>query len=334
MRPDRNLKKMLIHIGESGMKSKRLGRLVNTYFYFKNYSDPRFPLWPREKSLSVQSKRFYDDNILCGDEKIREKFRRLTSGLDDQSVMAAERFYRADLYIARHNYSPDNLWIQCTINSYQSHQQAIKTKYQGMEIPPYINLTEEVHLFDMGLRFVPDDIVREKQGIDVIDGGAYMGDSALVFEKFYNPSRIFTFEPIDDNYSKLLETIAIMKLKKVIPIRKGLSGAKATAKIVVDGSASYIGDGSQEIEVTDIDSFVEENSVTPGIIKMDIEGSEYAAITGAIKTIRQFRPILLISIYHSPTDFFEIKPLLEQSVADYTFRIVKLRSTEIGRAHV
>ena len=31
----------------------------------------------------------------------------------------------------------------------------------------------------------------------------------------------------------------------------------------------------------------------------------------------------MISIYHSATDFFEIKPILEDLCPDYTFRIVK-----------
>ena len=61
-----------------------------------------------------------------------------------------------------------------------------------------------------------------------------------------------------------------------------------------------------------------------GLIKLDIEGSELEAIKAAKETIRKFNPILLISLYHHPKDFFEVKPLVETINPDYTFRIRKL----------
>ena len=57
---------------------------------------------------------------------------------------------------------------------------------------------------------------------------------------------------------------------------------------------------------------------------MDIEGSELEAIKGARNTICKFRPILLISVYHLPKDFFEIKPLIESLGLGYKFMFRKL----------
>ena len=39
---------------------------------------------------------------------------------------------------------------------------------------------------------------------------------------------------------------------------------------------------------------------------MDIEGAELSAIKGAASSIRKFQPKLAISLYHKPTDIFEI----------------------------
>ncbi len=54
---------------------------------------------------------------------------------------------------------------------------------------------------------------------------------------------------------------------------------------------------------------------------MDVEGSESAAIRGAIETIRRFKPLMAISVYHTPEDFLGIKPFIESLGLGYRFRI-------------
>ena len=56
---------------------------------------------------------------------------------------------------------------------------------------------------------------------------------------------------------------------------------------------------------------------------MDIEGAERCAIQGAVNTIRTQMPILIISIYHSIEDFFEIKPMIEKITDKYVFHIFR-----------
>lgn len=41
-------------------------------------------------------------------------------------------------------------------------------------------------------------------------------------------------------------------------------------------------------------------------IKMNIEGSELAALEGAQETIRRWHPRLLIAVYHKTWDFWEV----------------------------
>jgi len=70
-----------------------------------------------------------------------------------------------------------------------------------------------------------------------------------------------------------------------------------------------------------IDEFVEERALNVGLIKLDVEGAEYEVVLGVKETIMKQKPILVISLYHTFKDFFEIKPLIESWGLGYKFEI-------------
>ena len=54
---------------------------------------------------------------------------------------------------------------------------------------------------------------------------------------------------------------------------------------------------SQSVPVTTIDSLLEQQKIEAlDFVKMDIEGSEYKALRGAVRTFEKFRPSLLIEL--------------------------------------
>ena len=62
-----------------------------------------------------------------------------------------------------------------------------------------------------------------------------------------------------------------------------------------------------QMPTSTIDDIVARNDVPRlDFIKMDIEGSEPAALEGARETILRFRPKLAIAIYHKASDFVGI----------------------------
>ena len=64
-----------------------------------------------------------------------------------------------------------------------------------------------------------------------------------------------------------------------------------------------------------------------GLIKLDIEGFEKKAIEGALETIQRDKPGLIISLYHDPIAFFEIKPLLESLDLGYSLMVRRAEAT-------
>jgi hypothetical protein len=57
----------------------------------------------------------------------------------------------------------------------------------------------------------------------------------------------------------------------------------------------------------------------PNLIKMDVEGAEYAALLGARRTIEQNRPGLAICLYHSPAHLWQIPALIQSWDLGYRF---------------
>lgn len=60
-----------------------------------------------------------------------------------------------------------------------------------------------------------------------------------------------------------------------------------------------------------------------GLIKMDVEGYEMNILLGSENTIKNDKPILLISIYHSGNQFINIPLYLKEKYSDiYNFSFI------------
>lgn len=206
----------------------------------------------------------------------------------------------------------------------------VHEKYASL--PSSFRIPEEKrHLVDpvqfglaYGLKFVPEECLNLKEK-DVIDGGGFCGDSAVAFCD-YSPRKVFSFEPGPESFFLMRQIVELnAREDKIETVPKALARETGTSVLYTaggedDGAGFRKQDHKSTIEVpcTSIDDFVEHHQIKPGLIKLDIEGGELDAIYGAVKTIRSFTPVLIISVYHRALDFFEIKPLLEKLVPEYT----------------
>lgn len=162
---------------------------------------------------------------------------------------------------------------------------------------------------------------------DCIDCWAYIWDSSVMFLKEFDCSKIYALEPEKENFELLEQTIAQNYVKEnIIPLKFWLWDKTETVKIKKDGIDSTIWwDTWETIVITTIDEVVMTYNINPWLIKWDIEWFEYESILWAEKTIKKFKPILNISIYHRGKDFFEIKPLLESWNLWYKFKIIRTK---------
>jgi FkbM family methyltransferase len=149
-----------------------------------------------------------------------------------------------------------------------------------------------------------------------IDAGAYNGDT---IEKFVNAvsgkyNMIVAFEINDKNFPDIKKRVKDMR--NVYLYNKGLFGKNTILHYDENGGsdAALCNTGGGEIEVVALDSFLD---VIPTFIKMDVEGSEMDALSGAINTIKAYRPKLAICVYHKFCDLWDIPMFIKKQCPDY-----------------
>ncbi len=271
-------------------------------------------------------------------EDSAQRFSALISGLDNESRNTVSDIIHRMGMIADGNKSLQDVYTQREQEEFVRMNDEFSSKivklndnlyyYNGYYLP--------VNQFDSSVFFTRYgidklttlDSVRNKH---IIDAGGYVGDTALLFSS-YTDKNIHVFEASPSNMDIIRETIRLNHLDNIVPVSKALGEKSGTATFSLGERNScnslverpgYNYPEHIEVPVVTLDDYVRENNLEVGLIKVDIEGGEQLLLRGAVETIRTQHPILLISIYHSANDFFEIKPMIEKMCDKYTFRIVK-----------
>lgn len=154
------------------------------------------------------------------------------------------------------------------------------------------------------------------QGKTVYDVGGYIGITSMFFSRNVGDSgHVITFEPLPDNFSKILENISINNISNVRAINKGVGQHKETKEMAVWPSCtamasiddsikskilSQYGCYEVEIEIDSIDNVISLNNLPkPDFIKIDVEGYEFSVLLGMKQTIQKYKPDLFIEIHGS-----------------------------------
>jgi FkbM family methyltransferase len=214
-------------------------------------------------------------------------------------------------------------------NSVKKHKGYYALKYNGIQYYlPQNYYSFYVYDWHYGLKDLPDIVKTNIKDKDFLDIGAYIGDATLMLLQ-YHPRKIFAYEPVENNCNKLHKSLNKNNLTnedKVVIVKKGLGDKSDTMNIKIEGSCSSFLNTSntdaetEKVEISTIDIECKDRNV--GLIKMDIEGFEYFALKGGLNTLKRDKPVLLISLYHTGRDFFEIPPMLKECVPEYNFRII------------
>ena len=180
-------------------------------------------------------------------------------------------------------------------------------------------------------KYIIDDIDQE---LIIFDIGAYDGRTALEYKKLFPKSKIFSFEPFPDSYSKLVENIS--PFKNIIAVNKGVAAKEGTSMFnsnsfaptnslldTHESGSVFWGAGLLDtvekvnVELTTIDSLVETYNLKKiDILKMDVQGAEYLVMEGAKKSIERgiihiiYTEIMTLQTYKEQLNFDEMVKLM------------------------
>jgi len=120
---------------------------------------------------------------------------------------------------------------------------------------------------------------------------------------------VHAFEPSGREYSRLVDHVTLNALHNVDARRQAIGDRNGVAQLRVapfpnaghntlGASFAYPQVQTERIETVDmvtLDAFVRAQAITHvDAIKMDIEGSEHAALSGAVDVLGRFRPALIV----------------------------------------
>jgi FkbM family methyltransferase len=164
-------------------------------------------------------------------------------------------------------------------------------------------------------------------GIDrdavLIDGGGNIGVFAMALARYAPEGQVYSFEPSAENRAHLCANVAQNGIGNVEVVPQGLWRESAELHLQVDprhpGGAfvdEQVGaaDTSEAVEVVSLDEWCDARGIERvDVIKLDIEGAEPFAVEGAARTIRRFRPRLLVEC--NPGALRRLQP--DSSVGDF-----------------
>ena len=162
-----------------------------------------------------------------------------------------------------------------------------------------------------------------------VDAGAYNGDTAREAKEYFpHLEKIYALEPDKRNFKKLQRYSEAENDISVIPINAAAWSTDGVGEIFESGNrnstisstASFEHEKSS-IQLLGIESITNEKI---DYIKYDVEGAEREALIGSSRTIKEYSPALLISLYHRSRDIFDIINRLRAEYPEYRLYLRRL----------
>ncbi|MNK25876.1 hypothetical protein D3C87_442050 [compost metagenome] len=147
-----------------------------------------------------------------------------------------------------------------------------------------------------------------KEGDVVYDIGAHIGYTSILFSKLVGKQgQVHAFELLPSVAKNYLEkTVNANQLTNIKAHAIGLADKKDEIDIYVGNTMmgtltdeGYQSQLSEKCQIDTLDNYISTHQITPPrAIKIDVERAEIACLKGAVETIKNFKPILIIEFHN------------------------------------
>ncbi len=177
-------------------------------------------------------------------------------------------------------------------NKYIIYRLRLGIKYKVRSNSSDRNIIDEVCTH----RFYNPNGFEIKENDTVVDIGAHIGIFSIFAAKFAKNGRVFSFEPVPENFALLCDNIEINKIKNIIPIHQAVSDKNDQENIFLDednhGVHSFFNVNTQSqpkkilVEAVSLGSFIKDSNIAKiDFLKIDCEGAEYKILFNCSKEI-------------------------------------------------
>lgn len=148
-------------------------------------------------------------------------------------------------------------------------------------------------------------------GRDAIDVGGNVGFFTVLMAGALPGRRVLSIEPTPGAHARLVANVARNGLTERVRVFYGIAAEDDAGRTmqVIDGMEEYASLGalvhqavrgvastSVAVAASSVDALVAEHGLTPGFIKVDVEGAELSVLRGARETLAVHRPVVLAEL--------------------------------------
>jgi FkbM family methyltransferase len=168
--------------------------------------------------------------------------------------------------------------------------------------------------------YAPCDLPRYAGALRLIDCGAFTGVAInKLLHAGYSIDRFVAFEPDPASFAILAGSNFPVASALCLPLG---TWSSTTQRKFSSGNAmaSHLSDtGDVTIQCVAIDDVLHGEAIN--LIKLDVEGAEIETLKGMVTLIRDQRPNLLVSVYHTAGHLHEIAELIDDWKLGYRFHL-------------
>ena len=152
-----------------------------------------------------------------------------------------------------------------------------------------------------------------------LDLGANIGYFSLLVASTSPSAKVISFEPVRDLFQKMNDNILLNKIGNVSTINAAVGEINEEKELFVSdpdnaGMSSFhqpenYSGKKEKVKVVSIDEWFKTSGL-PGVdlVKIDIEGSELAALRGMKEILQTQKPVLIVEINPETLSMFSLKP--------------------------